>query len=532
MNVNKEALVDETQREDHKLHRKLRTRHLTMIAIGGSIGTGLFVASGASVAQAGPGGALTAYALIGIMVYFLMTSLGEMAAYMPVAGSFSTYGARFVDPAFGFAIGWNYWYNWAVTIAVELAAASIVMSYWLPDVPGVVWSGIFLFVMFALNAISVKGFGESEYWFALIKVATVIVFIVTGLFMIFGVMNGHASVGLSNFTTGDAPYVGGLPALIGVAMIAGFSFQGTELIGIAAGESEDPGRSIPRAVKQVFWRILLFYVCAILVIGLLIPYTDPNLLKSDVTDIGVSPFTLIFQNAGIAFAASVMNAVVLTAVLSAGNSGMYASTRMLYALACDGKAPRLFARLSRNGVPLNALYATTLVGALCFFTSIFGDKTVYLWLLNTSGMTGFIAWLGIAVCHYRFRRAYVAQGLDLAALPYRSRLFPFGPLFAFALCLVITLGQNYQAFTAETIDWAAIAATYIGIPVFIAIWLGYRWKFQTRLIAYADIDLRPNVAGDSRQPPAYAPHYEPATAPRAEGEVALAYVRDAQEPRH
>ena len=473
---------------DH-LQRKLKTRHLTMIAIGGSIGTGLFVASGASISQAGPGGALVAYGLIGIMVYFLMTSLGEMAAFMPVAGSFSTYASRFVDPAFGFAIGWNYWYNWAVTIAVELVAASLVMQFWFPHVPGILWSALFLFLMFALNAISVRGFGESEYWFALIKVVTVIVFIVVGLAMIFGIMGGRGEVGLSNFTTGDAPFVGGFEAMIGVAMIAGFSFQGTELIGIAAGESENPARCIPKAVKQVFWRILLFYVLAILVIGLLIPYTDPNLLKSDVKDIGVSPFTLIFENAGIAFAASVMNAVILTSVLSAGTSGMYASTRMLYALAVSGKAPKMFARLTSNGVPLNALYATTLVGALCFFTSVFGDKTVYFWLLNTSGMTGFIAWLGIAICHYRFRKAYVVQGRDLAALPYRALFFPFGPLLAFGLCLLIALGQNYEAFVADKIDLSAVIATYIGIPLFLVIWLGYRWKYKTRVIRYDEIDL-------------------------------------------
>ncbi|MBS1207701.1 MAG: amino acid permease [Proteobacteria bacterium] len=471
------------------LRRSLRTRHLSMIAIGGSIGTGLFVASGASVAQAGPGGALLAYALIGLMVYFLMTSLGEMAAYMPVAGSFSTYGSRFVDPAFGFALGWNYWYNWAVTIAVELSAASIVMKYWFPEVPGVVWSGIFLAVMFALNAISVKGFGEGEYWFSLIKVATVIVFIGVGLMMIFGLMDGSHTVQLGNFTSGDAPFVGGLSTMIGVAMIAGFSFQGTELIGIAAGESENPGKTIPRAVRQVFWRILLFYVFAILIIGLLIPYTDPNLLKSDVTDVGVSPFTLVFQRAGIALAASLMNTVILTAILSAGNSGMYASARMLYSLAREGKAPAVFAQLSKSGVPLNALYATTLIGALCFLTSVFGDQTVYLWLLNTSGMTGFIAWLGIAICHFRFRRAYVLQGRDMGVLPYRSPFFPFGPLFAFALCLVITLGQNYQAFTADRIDWMSIAATYIGIPLFLLIWLGYRAKHKTRLIPLSNIDL-------------------------------------------
>ncbi|WP_018608774.1 amino acid permease [Uliginosibacterium gangwonense] len=472
-----------------KLRRSLRTRHLTMIAIGGSIGTGLFVASGASVAQAGPGGALVAYAVIGLMVYFLMTSLGEMAAYMPVAGSFSTYGSRFVDPAFGFALGWNYWYNWAVTIAVELAAASIVMKYWFPEVSGFIWSGTFLALMFILNAISVKGFGEGEYWFSLIKVVTVLVFIAAGLAMIFGIVHGAPSSPLANLKTGDAPFAGGFPALLGVAMIAGFSFQGTELIGIAAGESENPGKSIPRAVRQVFWRILLFYVCAIAIIGLIIPYTDPNLLKNDVENIGVSPFTLVFERLGLAFAAGVMNTVILTAILSAGNSGMYASTRMLYALANEGKAPRIFAKLSSNGVPLNALYATTVVGALCFLASIYGEKTVYLWLLNTSGMTGFIAWLGIAVCHYRFRKGYVLQNRDMSALPYRSAFFPLGPLFAFALCLLITLGQNYQALLGGKIDWVGLTATYIGIPLFLLIWLGYRIKHKTRIVPYAEMDL-------------------------------------------
>ncbi|WP_042590510.1 amino acid permease, partial [Ralstonia solanacearum] len=192
------------------LRRTLRARHLTMIAIGGSIGTGLFVASGASVSQAGPGGALAAYVLIGAMVYFLMTSLGELAAYMPVPGSFATYGARYVDEGFGFALGWNYWYNWAVTIAVELAAAQLVMHYWFPDVPGVLWSAGFLAVMFLLNAISVRGFGEAEYWFALIKVVTVLCFIAIGLAMIFGVLKGAPESGLHNLTIGDAPFVGGL----------------------------------------------------------------------------------------------------------------------------------------------------------------------------------------------------------------------------------------------------------------------------------------------------------------------------------
>ncbi|MDR2012321.1 MAG: amino acid permease [Rhodanobacter sp.] len=467
------------------LRRALRARHLSMIAIGGSIGTGLFVASGSTVAQAGPGGALTAYILIGAMVYFLMTSLGELAAYMPVSGTFATYGALYVDEGFGFALGWNYWYNWAVTIAVELAAAQLVMQYWFPHTPGILWSALFLGLMFLLNAFSVRGFGEGEYWFALIKVITVIAFIVIGTLMILGIMRSGASgmpPGLHNLTVGDAPFVGGVPALIGVAMIAGFSFQGTELIGVAAGESADPAKNIPRAVRQVFWRILLFYVLAILIIGILIPYTDPNLLKTDVDTISVSPFTLVFRRAGLAIAAGVMNAVILTAVLSAGNSGMYASTRMLYNLAVEGRAPRVLARLTRNGVPLMALLATTAVGTLCFLSSLVKDSTVYLWLLNLSGMTGFIAWLGIAISHYRFRKGLMAQGLELARLPYRSPFFPYGPIFAFVLCMIVTLGQNYQAFVGGKIDWMGVTATYVGIPLFLCIWLGYRFVRKTRFV--------------------------------------------------
>ncbi len=478
----------QTTSEPHQLKRSLKARHLTMIAIGGSIGTGLFVASGASIAQAGPGGALLAYAIVGFMVYLLMTSLGELAAYMPVSGSFSTYASRYVEDGFGFALGWNYWYNWAVTVAVDLVAAQLIIQYWFPDTNPIIWSALFLGIVFILNYISVKGFGESEYWFALIKVITVVVFIGVGLLMIFGIMSGdHIPVGWQNFTIEKAPFVGGVPAMIGVAMIVGFSFQGTELIGIAAGESEDPAKNIPKAVKQVFWRILLFYVCAIFVIGMLIPYTDPNLLKNEASDIAVSPFTLVFEKAGLAFAAGFMNAVILTSVLSAGNSGMYASSRMLFALAQSGKAPRIFGRLSKNGVPRNAVYATTIVAMLCFLTSTFKNQEVYGWLLSMSGMTGFIAWLGIAVSHYRFRKGYVAQGRDLSRLPYRSKFFPFGPIFAFCLCAIIMLGQGNEAMGSTQVDWMQLTATFVGIPLFFLIWLSYKWKKKTKFIRYQDM---------------------------------------------
>lgn len=480
-------MSDTTTGSNTGLRRDLKARHITMIAVGGSIGTGLFVASGATIAQAGPGSALLAYSIIGLMVYFLMTSLGELAAYEPVAGSFSTYGRRYVDEGFGFALGWNYCYNWAITVAVDLVAAQLVMGWWFPDVPGTLWSVLFLAFIFTLNYISVKGFGETEYWFALLKVVTVILFICTGFAMIFGILSGDTPAGFENWAIGDAPFVGGLPALIGVAMVVGFSFQGTELIGIAAGETEHPEKNIPKAVRQVFWRILLFYILSIFVISLIIPYTDPRLLRNDVADIAVSPFTLVFEHAGLLSAAALMNAVILTSVLSAGNSGLYASTRMLFVLAHQGSAPKIFGKLSASGVPRNALFATTAVAGLCFLTSLFDNQSVYLWLLNTSGMSGFIAWLGIAISHYRFRRGYVMNGYDVNKLPYKSSFFPFGPMFAFALCMIIMLGQNYQAFLAGTIDWAGVVATYIGIPLFLAIWLGYKLITGCRFVRYSDM---------------------------------------------
>jgi lysine-specific permease len=470
------------------LERKLKTRHLSMIAIGGTIGTGLFLASGSTIATAGPGGALAAYLIAGLMVYFLMTSLGEMAAFIPITGSFSTYSARFVDPALGFAVGWNYWYNNAIIVALELSASSLIMKYWLPDVPGIVWSALFLVLIFGLNILSVKGYGESEFWFAIIKVATIVIFIVTGVLMIFGIMNGNAG-GFENFTKGDAPFKGGFLSIISVFMIVGFAFQGTELVGVAAGESENPEKNMPKAIKQIFWRLLLFYVLAIFVIGCLISYKDPNLLSSDITNIAVSPFTLVFQHAGLAFAAALMNAVILTAVLSAGNSALYAASRVLWVLAKEGKAPRFLARVDKRGIPTNALYLSSVIGMAAFLTSLFGDGTVYSWLLNASGLAGFLSWLGISLTHYRFRKAFNAQGRDLKELPYVSKWYPFGPIFATILCLVAILGQNYGAFFGAEIDWYGALVSYIGLPLFLLAFFGYKIAKKTTLVPLKDADF-------------------------------------------
>ncbi|MGN7251771.1 amino acid permease [Arthrobacter sp. SAFR-014] len=474
---------DETANE---LKRGLSSRHLQMIAIGGAIGTGLFVASGGTISQAGPGGALTAYALVGLMVFLLMQSLGEMSAKIPVAGSFQFFATRFVSPSFGFAIGWNYWFNWAITVAAELVAAGIIMDFWFPGVPGWVWAGIFLLMLAGLNALSAKSFGEAEFWLSLIKVTAVVLFLIAGVLMISGILGGN-SPGLSNWENRDEVFHGGWVSIISVFMIAGFSFQGTELVGVAAGEAKNPRREVPKAIRTVFWRIMLFYIGAIFIVGCLIPFTDPSLLASGEADVAASPFTLVFSRAGIAFAAALMNAVILTAILSAGNSGLYASTRMLYAMAHDGMAPKIFGRTNARGVPIPALLATAAVGLFGFLSAIVGQGAAYSWLLNMSGLCGFIVWAGIAVSHYRFRRGFLAQGNKLSDLPYKASLFPIGPLLAFALLVLVIAGQNYEAVLAGRV--MEVLSSYIGLPVFIALWLAHRFMTKSKVVPLLEMDL-------------------------------------------
>lgn len=471
------------------LKRTLSARHLVMISLGGSIGTGLFLASGAPVSQAGPGGALFAYALVGLMVYFIMTALAELSAFEPVSGSFAVYGEKYVDRGFGLAMGVNYCYNWAIAVAVDLVAAQIIMQYWFADVPGWIWSALFLGVMFLINFFSARSFGEAEFWFASVKVSAVIAFIITGLMLAAGVMPGHEAVGLTNWNlNGEGSFVGGFAAFMGVAMVVGYSFQGTELVGVAAGESKDPDRTIPKAIRTIFWRILLFYVLSIVVIGLLIPHNDPRLLENDLADIALSPFTLVFDNAGFPWAAALMNVVVLTTVLSAGNSGMYAATRLMHTLAVEGRMPKVFARVSSSGVPRNALYGVTILSALCFLTTFLQTQSVYVWLLNTTGMGGFLCWLGIGLSHWRFRRGLEKQGYDLSLLPYRSPFFPLGSVYAFVLCIVVALGQNVEAIV--TSNWMGILATYIGIFIFAGVWFGYRLTHRDdHFVRYEEMDF-------------------------------------------
>ncbi|EKF52020.1 amino acid permease [Lactococcus garvieae] len=473
-----------------QVKRGLKHRHLTMIALGGTIGTGLFVASGATISQAGPLGALVAYVAIGLMVFFLMTSLGEMASYLPVSGSFASFADRYVDKAFGFAMGWNYWFNSAITVAVEAATVGVIMQFWLPHVPTWIWSTIVIALILLVNLISAKAYGEAEFWMATIKVIAVVAFIIIGLATIFGVMSYKPDVARNLSAGGNHGFVGGIGGMIAVFMIAGFSFQGTEIVGIAAGESENPEKNVPSAIKQVFWRIIIFYFLSIFVIGALVYFKDPSLLRAaSQSDITVSPFTLVFERAGLAAAASVMNAVILTSVISSANSWLYAASRMLFGMAKEGHAPKVFAKTNTsNGVPIYAILATVAIGLLAFLTSIFGTE-IYFYLVAASGLSGFLAWIGIAICHFRFRRAFIKQGHQLSELGYHAKWFPIGPIIALILSIIIVIGQ----ITTITMNAQSVITTYLALPLFLILYFSYKIIKKTKLIPLEEVDLSRHI---------------------------------------
>lgn len=477
--------------KDTKLHRGIGARQLSMIAIGGAIGTGLWFASGSAIVNAGPGGAMVAFGLMGIIVFFMMTSLGEMATQLPLVGSFEAYANRFIDPAFGFAVGWNYWFSWSITVAAEFVAAGLIVKFWLPDLPVSVVAIASFVLLMGLNLISAKSFAEAEYWFAGIKVLTIIVFLIVGVLMIIGILGGH-EMGFKNWVldAGDgrhAPFVGGFASMMMVFLVAGFSFQGTEIVGLAAAESKDPEKDVPKAIRSVFWRILLFYIGSIFVIGTLIPFTTTELLGGGIDNVAASPMVIVFKNAGFAAAASVLNAVILTSVLSCGNSGLYTSSRMLHAMALRGNAPKFFSKVNKRGVPVYAVWATGLVGALAFFASLIGEGKAYYIFYNASGLSGFMIWLGIAICHYRFRKAWVLQGHSIDELKYKALLYPIAPIFAIISITIVIFGANVWVF--EDFTWFDFITNYCLIVIIPGLYVGYKIKHKTKIVPLMECDF-------------------------------------------
>ncbi|MFJ1968327.1 amino acid permease [Streptomyces sp. NPDC087903] len=421
----------ESAPEGSGLQAGLKNRHLSMIAIGGVIGAGLFVGSGSGIAAAGPG-ILVSYALVGALVVLVMRMLGEMAAANPTSGSFSAYADRALGRWAGFSIGWLYWFFWVVVLAVEATAGAKILEGWIPAVPQWGWALIVMLVLTVSNLASVASYGEFEFWFAGIKVVAITAFIAVGLLAVFGVLPGAHSdtAGLSNLTA----HGGFLPngpgkILTGVLMVV-FSFMGSEIVTLAAGESADPQRAVAKATNSVIWRIGVFYLGSIFVVLTLLPWNSPAITED-------GSYVAALNSLGIAHAGEVMNFVVLTSVLSCLNSGLYTASRMAFSLGRRGDAPAAFGRTERRGVPQTAILASVVFGFVAVFFNYVWPDTVFLFLLNSSGAIALFVWLVICFSQLRMRRIIQAESPE--KLVVRMWLFPYLTWATIAL-IVFVLG--------------------------------------------------------------------------------------------
>ncbi|PHH65612.1 hypothetical protein CDD81_2047 [Ophiocordyceps australis] len=474
--------------QSDRLRRSLSAQQVQMIAIGGTIGTGLFLGTGKSLATGGPASVLLCYVLVGAIVLVTMLSLGEMAAFMPVAGSFCTYASRFVDDAFGFALTWNYWFNDAVSTAADLVALQLVLQYWSDHFPGWAISLLVWLLLMAVNCISVGAYGWLEYALSLVKVATIIAFIVIGIAVNAGANQERHYIGGENWHIAGAPFVNGIGGFASVFVTASFAYGGTESIAITAGETKNPTKTMPRVVKNVFWRILLFYVLSVLIIGLNVPYNYPNL---DSKDIRTSPFTLVFQMVGTRAAGSAINAVVLTSVLSAGNHALFAGSRLLFTLAMAGHAPRVFGRLNRFQVPWIAVLATGAIAGVCFATKFIKAGLVWTWLQNIVGVSNQLSWISIGIASLRFRAALKRQG-KTHLLPFRNWTYPVGPWLAVVFNSILVLVQGWSSFSPR-FQPVEFVSFYIELPVMLAMYAVWKLCKRPRLVSLEHMDLKTDV---------------------------------------
>ncbi|KAK8180095.1 amino acid transporter [Phyllosticta capitalensis] len=483
------------------LQRKLKGRHLQMIAIGGSIGTGLFVGSGKALANGGPASLLISFGLIGIMLYCTVHALGEMAVLFPVAGSFSAYSTRFIDPAWGFAMGWNYALQWLVVLPLEIVAASITVNYWNEGrIDNSAWVAIFLVLIISINLFGVKGYGEAEFVFSIIKVTAVIGFIILGIILNCGGGPEGGYIG-NKYWKDPGPFNHGFKGLCSVFVTAAFAFAGTELVGLAAAETANPRKSLPTAVKQVFWRITLFYIVSLTLIGLLVPYNDDRLLSgSSSADATASPFVIAIKNAGIDGLPSVMNVVIMIAVLSVGNSSIYGSSRTLAALAEQGQAPKILAYIDRKGRPMVGILLSSAIGFLAFVASSPAEGDVFDWLLAISGLSSIFTWGSICLAHIRFRKAWKVQGHTLDELAFRSQPGVVGSWIGFGFNCLVLVAQFWTGFAP--IGYADMTASerttswfqaYLAAPIVIAFYAGYKIMYRPAIQRAHNMDLHTGI---------------------------------------
>lgn len=482
-----------------QVQRQLKQRHVSMIALGGTIGTGLFIGTATPIQNAGPVGSLISYVFMATIVYSIANSIGEMATYIPITGSFTVFCSRFVSPALGASVGWLYWFSWAITFAIELSVIGQVVEFWTYAVPIAAWIGIFFVVFTLLNFAPVKYYGEIEFWAASIKVIAIVGWLIYALCMVCGAGKtgpvgfrywrnpGPMGPGILSSNENTGKFLGWLSSLVNAA----FTYQGTELVGITAGESTNPRKTVPRAINRVFFRILIFYILSIFFMGMLVPYNDPA-FTADGSYVASSPFVIAIVNSGTPVLPHIFNAVILTTILSAGNSNVYIGSRLLYALALGGVAPKVFLRTTKQGVPYVGVGATALIGLLAFMVVSEGASTVFNWLVNISTVAGLLAWAAISYSHIRFMKALEYNGISRDSLPFKAKLGAPYAWYALICNIIITLIQGFTSFWDFTAD--AFLTAYISVFIFLGFYIVFQffifrdgWELQ-HPIETLDID--------------------------------------------
>lgn len=478
----------------HPLARRLKSRHLQMIAIGGSIGTGLYVGTGYALSQGGPAGVLLSYVLIGYSLFCVVMALGEMSVQYPVSGSFNAFFTRFVEPSWGFTLGLMYSASWLISLPSELVACALTIQYWNTSVNPAVWVAIFWLTIVTINLFGVKGYGEVEFVLSIIKVAAVIGFLILSLCIICGV-GDQGYIG-AKYWHNPGAFNHGFKGVCSCFISAAFSFGGVELVALAASETANPRKSLPKATKQVFWRITIFYVLTAIVIGCLVPYTDDRLLSgSSSEDITSSPFVIAINNGGIKVMPHIMNAVILVAVVSVGNSSVYGCSRSLASLAVQGLLPRAIGYIDRAGRPLVAIMITNAFGLLGFVGAYQRkEATIFTWFFSVCSLAAFFTWAAICWTHIRFRWALQAQGRSLDEIIFVSPVGIYGSFTGLIILLLIVVGLIWVSIfpIGSGADVQTFWQNCLSLPLMIVLWAGYKtydrsWgKWHLRL---QDIDL-------------------------------------------
>ena len=422
--ASKEQLQDAAPENQPTLTRGLHNRHIQLIALGGAIGTGLFLGIGPAIQIAGPA-VILGYAIAGIIAFLIMRQLGEMVVEEPVSGSFAHFAYKYWGPFAGFLSGWNYWVTFVLVGMAELTAAGIYMQYWLPDVPTWIWAAAFFVIINAVNLVNVRLYGETEFWFALIKVLAIVGMIAFGLWMLFS-GHGGKNVGFDNLWKHGGFLATGWQGLILSLAVIMFSFGGLELVGITAAEAREPEKSIPKAVNQVVYRILLFYIGSLTVLLSLYPWIH---IKPD-----SSPFVMIFHTLDSGIVASALNFVILVASLSVYNSGVYSNSRMLFGLSIQGNAPKFLTRISRRGVPVNSLLLSGAITSLVVVINYVLPHDALGLLMALVVATLLLNWVMICLAHLKFRAAQRRKGREPK---FRALFSPASNYLCIAFMLMI-----------------------------------------------------------------------------------------------